>query len=270
LVASSRFLRASIHAVATAPAARNRSPVRQLAIGVLSSVVLSVCSSLMLGLELSGDSAWPGILILLLWCASFVAAAVFVFLALTLSFRARDTIGVQIRVILVSYLGGMLVFTGLYFSMALIGDRDYALAHYAYYQSYAKSFPTEVAAGQIAVPPFAGRQRAFAGIDARLWGTLDDELPLDSREFQQNPQAYRVALTERRSFRDVAVFRTRDVWSVLLDCQHLSIMTIATVGYGNISPSTWYSKLATNLEALTGTALLVVALALLLGRHSQE
>ena len=112
-----------------------------------------------------------------------------------------------------------------------------------------------------------GRERAFVGIEARLWGTLDDDLPLESREFQKDPQAYRVALARQRSFKDVAVFRPGALWAVLWDCQHLSVITITTVGYGNISPNAWYAKAATNLEALTGTALLVVALALLLGSH---
>jgi hypothetical protein len=244
-----------------------RSPVRRLVIGVLTSVLLSVCSSFLLGHELSGDTAWPGLLILVIWVGSFVAAFAFVVLAMALSFRARATIAVQVRVILVSYLGGILVFAGLFFSMALIGDRAYAKAHYDYYRTYADSFPNEVAAGEIAVPQFAGRERAFVGIDARLWGTLDDDLPVASREFQKDPQAYRVGLTRQRSFKDVAVFRSQALWAVLWDCQHLSVMTITTVGYGNISPNTWYAKLATNLEALTGTALLVVALALLLGSH---
>ena len=87
-----------------------------------------------------------------------------------------------------------------------------------------------MAAGEIAVPPFAGRERAFLGIEARLWGTLDDGLPVSSLEFQKNPQAYRVALARQRSFKEVAVFRPEAVWAVLLDCQHLSVMTIATVG----------------------------------------
>ena len=119
------------------------------------------------------------------------------------------------------------------------------------------------------VPPFDGHQRAFVGIGERLWGTLDDGLPQASLDFQKDPQAYRVRLAQERSFDDVAGFRSSAVWGVLSDCLHLSVMTIATVGYGNISPNTWYSKLATNAEALTGTALLVVALALILGGHKE-
>ena len=71
----------------------------------------------------------------------------------------------------------VMVFGGLFFSMALIGDRQYAAANYQYYRNYADSFPNEVAAGQIVVAPFEERQRAFAGIESRLWGTVDDDLP---------------------------------------------------------------------------------------------
>jgi len=248
---------------------RSRSPVRGLLIGVLASVLLSVGSSFLLGHQLSGQDAWPGIIILLLWLASFIAAAAFVVIAIRLSFRTRDTIAVQVRVILVSVLGLILVFTGLYFSMALIGDHDYAEAHYAYYQSYGTSFPREIAAREIVVPPFEGRQRAFVGIGERLWGTLDDGLPAASIDLAKDPQAYRARLAGQHPFDEVATFRPSAVWSVLSDCLHLSVMTIATVGYGNISPNTWYAKLATNAEALTGTALLVVALALILGGHKE-
>ena len=100
--------------------------------------------------------------------------------------------------ILLSYIGAILVFTGLYFSMALTGDRDYAHAHYFYYRAYAYSFATQVSMHEIAVPPFDGNQRAFIGIEARLLGILDDAFPLASPAFQMNPQAYRVYSTGKR------------------------------------------------------------------------
>jgi Ion channel len=245
---------------------RKRSPTRFLIVGLLTSVLLSVGSSFVVGQYLNDLSAWAGLAVLLLWLASFVVAALVTVAALVLSFRRGLTTATQVRVILLSYLGAILVFTGLYFSMALIGDRDYAHAHYFYYRAYADSFKTQVSTHEIAVTPFDGNQRAFIGIEARLLGTLDDALPLASPDFQMNPQAYRVQSAGRREFEDVVRFKPNAVPWVLLDCLHLSIMTIATVGYGNVAPNAWYAKLATNAEALTGTALLVVALALLLAR----
>jgi hypothetical protein len=221
-----------------------------------------------MGQYLNTLSFWTGLTVTLLWLSSFGVAAFVIVVALVLSFKAEYTAKIQVRVILASYLGAILVFTGLYFSMSLIGDRDYAEAHYFYYQAYATSFAQQVAAREISVPPFDGSQRAFVGIETRLWGTLDDALPLASLDFQTNPQGYRVHSAGQRGFEDVVVFRRAAIVPVLSDCLHLSVMTIATVGYGNIAPNAWYTKCATNVEALTGTALLVVALALLLARKS--
>ena len=153
---------------------------------------------------------------LLLWLASFVVAAFVTVAAIVLSLRPGLTTTTQVRVILLSYLGAILVFTGLYFSMALIGDRDYAHAHYFYYRPYADTFMTQVSTHEIAVPPFDGNQRAFIGIEARLLGTLDDALPLASPAFQMNPQAYRVQSAGSLEFEDVDRFRPKAVpWGVI-------------------------------------------------------
>jgi hypothetical protein len=47
---------------------------------------------------------------------------------------------------------------------------------------------------------------------------------------------------------------------VALDSLYLSVVTITTVGFGDITPNQWYSKIAVMIEALTGTTLLVLAL----------
>jgi hypothetical protein len=110
--------------------------------------------------------------------------------------------------------------------------------------------------------PFPGESRAFTGIDDRLWATLDDFIPRIILSKQTDPEAYRSELAQR-AYSEFVKFRARAAPSVLSDCFHLSVMTIASVGYGNIAPSTWYSKLATDFEALTGIALLVIALGML-------
>ncbi len=211
----------------------NKKPhLRLLVAGLLTSVMLSVGSSFVLGQYLDNLSVWTGLAVILLWLGSFVVAALVTIATIVLSFATGYSTAMQVRVILVSYLGAILVFTGLYFSMALKGDRDYAHAHYFYYRAYADSFAQQVATKEITVLPFEGHQRAFVGIDARLWGTLDDVLPLASKDFQTNPQAYRVRSARLRDFDDVVRFKRAAVPEVLLDCLHLSVMTIATVGYG--------------------------------------
>jgi hypothetical protein len=71
-------------------------------------------------------------------------------------------------------------------------------------------------------------------------------------------------LAAQAEMEKVVHFRRDVVPFVLLDCLHLSIMTMTTVGYGDVTPEVWYSKLATDAQALTGVAILVIALGLFL------
>ena len=60
------------------------------------------------------------------------------------------------------------------------------------------------------------------------------------------------------------------LWSRLMlafvDCLHFSVVTLSTVGYGDIAPRTWYAKLAVDLEILMGLGITVLAV----GRHFSQ
>ena len=49
----------------------------------------------------------------------------------------------------------------------------------------------------------------------------------------------------------------------IVDCLHLSVETLSTVGYGDIVPTTWFAKLAIDVEILLGLGITVVVA----GRH---
>jgi hypothetical protein len=66
--------------------------------------------------------------------------------------------------------------------------------------------------------------------------------------WQQGPWGGRVALR-------------RDVLLAYVDCFHHSVQTITTVGFGNISPTHWVSKLLTDAEVLLGLGISGIGLA---------
>jgi hypothetical protein len=52
---------------------------------------------------------------------------------------------------------------------------------------------------------------------------------------------------------------------VFANCLHYSVITMTTVGFDDISPQTWFARFYTDIEALTGTALFIVALGMVFG-----
>jgi hypothetical protein len=53
---------------------------------------------------------------------------------------------------------------------------------------------------------------------------------------------------------------------MIVDCLYFSLVTMATIGYGDIHPGTMIAKIATMAEILTSFGLIVVVLARVLGR----
>ena len=152
--------------------------------------------------------------------------------------------------------------------MAFIGDHDYAIDHFYYY----KYAGIARANGSIpGVKPFPRNGRAFNGIDSRLWGTVDDFIPtgIYVNIESDNLDDYRARLAQW-PHETVVLFHHSSIGAVISDCLDFSIMTITTVGYGNITPATWYAKRAAEVESLTGTVLLVVALGLVLSGNSKS
>lgn len=235
-------------------------PSLQVILGTALSVGLLVLSVWLLGTSIRQASGLVTGLIILMFLLSYITPAIVLILVLYRSFQNRSNRVGQLGIILLSYFSMIVVFTGLYFSMAFVGDYDYAADHYFYYHSAGQDFEI----GRIKrLNPYSNDDRAFTGIEKHLFGTVDDYIPRGIYRDLEDIERYRARSAAQLEFEGVVEFKRSSVQPVLLDCLHLSVATITTVGYGNIAPRTWYAKMATNIEALTGTILLVVALGML-------
>ena len=243
-----------------------RSPVLQILAGTLGSLASCYWSTWLIASGGEQPSTATVILVVLLYLASYILPAIVLALTLYRAFQSRRSWISQLRLILASYFSMIAVFAGVYFSMAFTGDHEYALFHYSYYRSGGE----DLASGRIQhLNPVPQRPRAFVGMEERLWGTIDDYLPVGVIRDVEDLEERRARASLTFSYEEVVRFKSSAVLGVTLDCLHLSVITITTVGYGNIAPSVWYSKLAANIEALTGTILFVVALGMLFsGRTS--
>lgn len=244
-----------------------QSPMFQLLVGTFASLASSYWSAWLIASSGVQIGAGTIFLVVSLYLASYILPVVVLALALYRSFQSRSSWSSQLRLILGSYFSMIAVFTGLYFSMAFTEDHEYAWSHYAYYRSGGE----DLAVGRIQhLNPMPQRPRAFTGMEERLWGTIDDFLPVGITRDVGDLEARRARATLTFEYEEVSRFRPSAVLWVTLDCLHLSVITITTVGYGNIAPSIWYSKLATDVEALTGTILFVVALGMLFSERTGQ
>jgi hypothetical protein len=53
-------------------------------------------------------------------------------------------------------------------------------------------------------------------------------------------------------------FHWNNAFLSIVDCLHFSVATLSTVGFGDMYPTTWYSKLAVDVEILMGLGLTVL------------
>jgi len=112
-------------------------------------------------------------------------------------------------------------------------------------------------------------ERAFKGITARLWSSVDypDSNLVSGSDYnyqnylrgEDNSNQKELSLNQieeisyaTRNSPNPEKCLLRNIPNVYFNCLYFSIITITTVGYGDISPDNWYSKILCVLEVLAG------------------
>ena len=193
-----------------------------------------------------------------LWFACYLVPLWLIAKALRSSFRQAPRPHL-LATIVVSYAALIVVFAGVYYNMADVADNVDAWTTYRYYR--AQGEPGRKHPGPVRPP--VPSQRAFRGIEDRLWTGVEgyDTGAGWRAESSVSDMARLARQPAGQVLRENGAARP----GVFLDCLHFSVMTMTTVGYGDITPATRYAKIAADLQALTGLALFVVALGMLFG-----
>jgi hypothetical protein len=209
-------------------------------------------------------------ILMFIYCASVIVALVLVIFGLFQSFRGGKREH-QLTTIVVTYFSVILAFSSIYYGLIIFGDNRDALSKYKYYHSKVSSL---VDISNVSIPMLAD-QRAFSGIDQRLWSGVDWITKDGTNPGLFEPQDAQIRLRDIldnakcNSFSGICHFMPVALPSVIIDCIHFSVSTITTLGYGDITPKSWYAKLFCNIEVLCGISLLGGALSLLFsGWHS--
>jgi len=167
-----------------------------------------------------------------------------------------------VRTVIAAYFSLMFVFASIYYIAAFFGDLQDSMFKYEHYRSDALH--------HIDGPEYESR-RAFAGIESRFWSGVD--WPVRSGRFPNGlpPGAYRISPEQMRyiartySEGDVVQFLPESGAAIFGDCLHLSVITMTTVGYGDIIPRSLPARVATDIEAVCNTLLLIFGLGMIFG-----
>lgn len=179
-----------------------------------------------------------------------------------------------------SYFGTIFIFTALYFQCSVYGDFEDAVHKRLYYNlqlNIKKNSEPNLKIIKVA------DQRAFKGIKPRLWSGYDypnsnllygiERNPDSWLYFQNNDyeelsveQIERIARNHPEYGR-ITYYQNQNVKEIYIDCFYFSVVSIATVGFGDITPNLWYTKLFAAFEVFIGLSLFVFALGMLFSSY---
>jgi sulfite exporter TauE/SafE len=202
------------------------------------------------------------IIFIVMMLGAFVGPAASVGYAILSSFR-RGTRKQMLAIVLVAYASSLLIYAGVYYSIKGLSDENEAERQIVHYQYQAIILSTHRAT---AVTPYKG-QPAFVGMEGHLWTTIEDDVPDIATGNDDSPENIAAIVgSHARSFK----FRPQERLGVFADCLHLSVMTMTTVGYGDIIPRDRIAKIVSDLQAITGIVLFVIALGMVFGNWWED
>ena len=236
-----------------------REPILLLILGT----IISLCISLGL---VETSRAWghtPGlnpiqiVMAIIVLLAALLIPALFIILAVAGAFRS-DTKKRMLGVALVAYFCCAVVFAGFYYSIQGLQDENDAELQIIHYQYEA----AELSIGtKTQIAPYKSH-RAFNGIEKHFYRNIEDDIPDITDRYGKSAESVAEIVGQ---YSKAIEFQPQNRLEVFLDCLHFSIMTITTVGYGDITPRIRIAKIASEIEVLVGLSLFVVALGMIFG-----
>lgn len=184
-----------------------------------------------------------------------------VFLALKGVFRPQEK-RKHILIILLSYLSIIFCFGGAYYTMSAFSDRIDARDKHMYYEQKANYI------GPFGKVVIRKDSRAFAGINTRFWSGVDwpDYKRNQLRDEQRSPVSAADMIKEAKKPLDkISKFQYDARASVFSATLYFSVVNMTTLGFGDITPQTWFARIAANIQVLTGLILFYFGLSMVIG-----
>ncbi len=235
---------------------------RPIIIWTIVSFLISILFVEILGRTFSNSTSliWT-ILLLLILLVTITGPFVTVVMAVKRSFTPQPRER-QIIVIVLSYFALMISFTGAYYAMVGFGDRIDAIRKFEHYASKRNYLDSE---GNIIVKR---ETRPFQGFNERLWSGVDwpDLKKNEQRDITRSPHSPDEMIKNAKgSSEDAVKFQSSSKPAVMGNLLYFTVVTMTTLGYGDITPTAWYTKMFAALQVLSGYTLFYIALTMVIG-----
>lgn len=201
------------------------------------------------------------------------------------SFKAKNRIEALSNIIH-SYLATILIFAATYYQCSVLGDFTDAVNKrelYTLQKNRKEQIDKNITFMRV------NDQRAFNGIRPRLWSGIDYPAfsLLMNYDGKYNPdihttftkngyedlsieQIERITNNINDSTTTVIEYLKENEKQVYGDCLYYSVICIATVGFGDISPNLWYCKFFTAIEIISGMTIFIFAIGFLFSRWAKQ
>jgi len=215
------------------------------------------------------------LMIILFFLLSFLTPITLSIIFTIRSFSNKSKIQLLIDIIH-NYAGILFIFSALYFQLSVFSGRIDAYRKDRIYTSQYKTIK-EINPDYEIIK--VADRRAFRGIERKLWSSYD----YPTRQFVEshNDSTNHWYFLALNNFQDISssdiqqvieasatnghqnTYLKRNIPEVYIDCLYFSIICMATVGFGDISPALWYAKIFVSMEVIIGLSIFVFAIGML-------
>jgi hypothetical protein len=235
---------------------RPASPDRRLlSIGLTTALalVLTVTFPFLTTRTMLGASTlWGNILLLILFFAIIPLAVIYnIFYSIVIPFDRTIPWQARVLLVIVGYLAMILTYSGVYFSIAAIGDYNQAVSSNIHFEFlWATSLSEWSNKSREDLIRALKDQRAFKGMGHSLFLAIHEDpvnTVLGERKYLTPQEILRRAQNKNEH---EPRLDSGAVWGLFGDCLHYSIVSSAKGGAGDIAPTTLFAKLVTDTQIL--------------------
>ncbi|TLU67216.1 two pore domain potassium channel family protein [Thalassotalea litorea] len=237
--------------------------VKILSSGLCLAAVFLLCLEIMViyGQEEERLPGWISYLVnllfygvILIWIARLIYIFIYLF--------QQDVKNRVLADLAATYLSTIIVFSSGYYLISSLADYRHYVNEYHHYQTLPKHF-------QDIEYPY--NTRGFVGINHSMFmgvSELVDDIEVKYGQPASASQKWQAVHNLEDVFLPQYNSEKRSLY--FLECFYFSVVTVTTLGYGDITPNFWFVKIAASIQSLLGVAIVAVGFGLIVNRIRQK